>query len=60
MTAPAAIKQSDMKRLATIANEHAMTIEVEADGKVYRFIPGIHAPRLQEEETVDRGKDICL
>ncbi|ASJ58942.1 hypothetical protein KEM44_20875 [Sinorhizobium meliloti] len=60
MTAPAAIKQSDLNRLANVAKANAMTIEVEVGGKLYRFIPGIHAPRLQEEETVDRGKNICL
>lgn len=58
MTAPAAIKQSDLNRLATVAKANEMTIEVEVDGKLYRFIPGIHAPKPQEEETVDLGKGI--
>lgn len=60
MTAPAAIKQSDLNRLANVANANRMTIEVEVDGRLFRFIPGIHATKIQEEETVDRGKDICL
>lgn len=58
MTSPAAIKQADMRRLAAIANDHAMTIEVEADGKVFRFIPGIHNSRPQEDQPVDLGKGI--
>ncbi len=60
MTARAAIKQSEMTRLAQVAKANEMTIEVEADGKVFRFIPGIHVTKPQEEETVDRGKNITL
>lgn len=60
MTAPAAIKQSEMTRLAAVANANKMTIEVVVGGKTFRFIPGIHAPHQQEDETIDRGKDIVL
>lgn len=60
MTARAAIKQSDLTRLAQVAKANAMTIEVEADGKIFRFIPGIHASKADEEETVDRGKHLTL
>lgn len=60
MTAKAAIKQSDLTRLADVANAKKMTIEVEADGKLFRFIPGIHTPRQQDDEPIDRGKDIVL
>ena len=58
MTAPALLKQSDLNRLAAVAKAKDMTNEVEVDGKVFRFIPGIHTTRPQEEEPVDLGKDI--
>lgn len=58
MTARAALKQSDLKRFATVAKDQDMTIEVEIDGKVIRFIPGIPNVRPQDDEPVDLGKDI--
>ncbi len=48
MTAPAAIKQSDLRRMASIVKSEGVRIEVEIDGKIIRVspdIPDIHNPK---------------
>lgn len=60
MTARAALKQSDLKRFATVAKDQDMTIEVEIDGKVIRFIPGIPNVRPQPHNDVDEYEDVRL
>jgi hypothetical protein len=47
MTTPAAIRQSDLRRVVTMAKESGCTIEVEKDGFKIRVMPDnpdIHSP----------------
>lgn len=47
MTAPALVKSADLKRMADIALEKGVRVEVEVDGKIIRVapdIPAIHSP----------------
>lgn len=60
MTKSAMVKQSDLNRLAHVAKANDMTIEVEIDGKVIRFIPGIHATNPQQKDDVDEYADVRL
>jgi hypothetical protein len=49
MTASALVKQSDLKRMATIAREQGVRVEIEFNGRVIRVmpdIPDIHSPIL--------------
>ncbi|MBZ5761524.1 hypothetical protein LAV84_18590 [Rhizobium sp. VS19-DR104.2] len=47
MTASALVKQSDLKRMATIAREQGVRVEIEFNGRVIRVMPDIpdnHSP----------------
>lgn len=41
MTASALLKQSDLKRMATIAKQQGVRVEVEVGGKIIRISPDI-------------------
>lgn len=41
MTAPAAIKQSDLKRMAAIAKSEGVTVSIEFEGKIIKVSPAI-------------------
>ena len=58
MTARATIKQSDLRRMAMVANDQNVMIEIEtAAGKV-RVMPNI--PVIPAQETVDKRKVFTL
>lgn len=40
MTAPAAIKQADLKRMAAIAKSQGVVVEIENNGVKIRISPG--------------------
>lgn len=42
MTAPALIKQADLRRMAEIAKSQGVRVEMEIDGKIFRVSPDIH------------------
>lgn len=41
MTAPASIKQSDLKRMAEVAKSKGVRVEMEVDGRIFRVSPDI-------------------
>lgn len=41
MTAPALIKQAELRRMATIAKKEGVRVEVEVNGKIFRISPDI-------------------
>lgn len=41
MTAPALVKQADLKRMAEIAKQQGVRVEIEIDGKIIRVAPDI-------------------
>ncbi len=41
MTAPALIKQAELRRMATIAKREGVRVEVEVNGKIFRIFPDI-------------------
>ncbi|WP_426126247.1 hypothetical protein [Pararhizobium sp. PWRC1-1] len=48
MTAPALIKESDLKRMAKIAKRDGVRVEIEVNGRILRVapdIPTIHSIR---------------
>jgi|GEM_PF-6008382 len=47
MTAPALVKQSDLKRMAAIANEQNVTVEIVEGSRVIRVSPA--APVVVEK-----------
>lgn len=51
MTAPAAIKQSDIRRMADIATEKGVIVEMEKDGTIIRVMPNI--PEIHNAPAVD-------
>ena len=56
MTAPAAIKQADLRRMASIARSEGVRIEMEIGGKIIRVMPDI--PTIHSEETARPRKDL--
>jgi len=48
MTASALVKQSDLKRMATIAKEQGVTVWIEIDGKRVGVSPDIHDNHKEE------------
>ncbi|WP_085032288.1 hypothetical protein [Ensifer aridi] len=51
MTAKALIKQSDLKRLAAVAKEYGVRIEVEIEGMILRIAPNRDDPQIVKEQT---------
>jgi hypothetical protein len=52
MTAPALVKSADLKRMADIALEKGVRVEIEIDGKIIRVAPDI--PDNHKQTSVDR------
>lgn len=50
MTATALVKQSDLKRMATIAKSEGVRVEIEVNGKIIRVAPDI--PTINSEGPV--------
>ena len=55
MTARATIKQSDLNRMASVANTHNVTIEVENEFGKVRVMPNI--PAIQQAPAIDSEID---
>jgi hypothetical protein len=51
MTAPAAIRKSDMDRAAAMAKKHGCVVEIEKDGMKFRFMPD--NPDIHSAPAVD-------
>jgi hypothetical protein len=61
MTAPAAIRQSDLRRVVAMAKESGCTIEVEKDGFKIRVMPDnpdIHRQDPVEEPGANGGNSL--
>lgn len=58
MTAPAAIRQSDLRRAASIVKETGVVIEVERDGVKIRLMPNI--PDTHSRPAIEHYEDIKL
>lgn len=52
MTSPALVKSADLKRMADIALEKGVRVEIEVDGKIIRVAPDI--PDNHKPSSVDR------
>jgi hypothetical protein len=51
MTAPALVKSADLKRMADIALEKGVRVEIEVDGKIIRVAPDI--PTIHSSDRVE-------
>lgn len=51
MTAPALVKQSELKRMAAIAKSEGVPIELEVEGRIYRVLPDI--PNINNPEAIN-------
>lgn len=58
MTARATIKQSDLRRMALVANDQNVSIEIEINGHRVKVMPNIHTGTTQE--PMDKRKGIRL
>jgi hypothetical protein len=54
MTAPALVKQSELKRMAAIAKSEGVPIELEVEGRIYRVLPDIPANHNAQTIDIDR------
>lgn len=54
MTAPALVKQSELKRMAAIAKSEGVPIELEVEGRIYRVLPDIPNSHNAEPIDIDR------
>jgi len=54
MTARAAIKQSEIRRLAVVAKQEGVQIEVEIDGRVIRIAADNEAQKLVAKKEIIR------
>lgn len=54
MTARAAIKQSEIRRLAVVAKQEGVQIEVEIDGRVIRIAADNEAQKLVAKKDIIR------
>ncbi|WP_414899341.1 hypothetical protein [Rhizobium cremeum] len=59
MTKPSLVRQADLKRMATIAIEHDVCVEMEVDGTIVRVMPSgkhrIIKRELTREEKADQA-----
>jgi hypothetical protein len=55
MTTPALVKSADLKRMAAIAKQTGMRVEVEKNGTIIRVAPDI--PAIHKEQPVARYED---
>lgn len=51
MTAPALVKQSELKRMAAIAKSEGVTVSINIDGKIVTVSPAI--PAIHSTEGVE-------
>lgn len=51
MTAPALVKSADLKRMAEIAKQQGVRVEIEIDGKIIRVAPDI--PTIHSSEGLE-------
>ena len=58
MTTKATIKQSDLRRMAMIANDQNVMIEMEINGHRIKVMPNI--PVIQNQQAMDKRKGIVL
>lgn len=58
MTASALVKQSDLKRMATIAKEQGVRVEIEVNGKIIRVSPDI--PDTHNQKPVEPKRPVRL
>lgn len=54
MTAPALVKQSELKRMAAIAKSEGVPVELEVEGRIYRVLPDIPNSHNPEAINIDR------
>lgn len=54
MTAPALVKQSELKRMAAIAKSEGVPVELEVEGRIYRVLPDIPNNHKPEASDIDR------
>ncbi|WP_430438950.1 hypothetical protein [Shinella sp.] len=58
MTAPALIKQAELRRMATIAKREGVRVEVEVNGRIFRISPDI--PDDHKPEPIALPDDFAL
>lgn len=58
MTAPALIKQAELRRMASIAKKEGVRVEVEVNGKIFRISPDI--PDNHRQQPVALPDDFAL
>lgn len=58
MTSPALVKQSDLRRMANIAKQTGMRVEIEVNGKIIRVAPDI--PAIHSDKPVAKYEDFDL
>ncbi len=51
MTTPALIKRADLKRIADIAKQKGVRVEIEINGRIIRVSPNI--PEIHNGEAID-------
>lgn len=58
MTAPALIKQAELRRMATIAKREGVRVEVEVGGRVFRVSPDI--PDIPSDQNIAKKEPVRL
>ena len=58
MTAPALIKQAELRRMAAIAKREGVRVEDEVGGRVFRVSPDI--PDMHKQEPIEKYEDFDL
>lgn len=58
MTSPALVKTADLKRMANIAKQTGMRVEIEVNGKIIRVAPDI--PAIHSDKPVAKYEDFDL
>lgn len=58
MTATAIVRRSDLKRMADVAKQTGMRVEIEVNGVIVRIAPDI--PNINKQERVELPDDFAL
>lgn len=58
MTAPALIKQAELRRMAAVAKKDGVRVEVEVNGKIFRISPDI--PDSHRLKPIEKYEDIAF
>lgn len=58
MTTPAIVKSADLKRMAAVAKQTGMRIEIEINGTIVRVAPDI--PTIHKPMKVELPDDFAL